>query len=219
MNWKTKDLKCEFNVKEKIRDIKFLHNDLLFAVAQKKLLYIYDQNGVEVHRLKNHPEPVHLEYLPYHFLLTSLSKEGLLSYRDISTGEVIAEHKTKIKDAGCMTQNPHNAIMIVGDSRGQVTMWCPNTGVPVVKMLCHKTSINGIAVEHSGNHMVTVGADGKMKVWDVRNYKMIHDYWTAMPAKSVSISQKGLLAVGFGSQVQIWRDWAGEKQKKTLFKT
>ena len=33
MNWKTKDLKCEFQVKETVRDIKFLHNELLYAVS------------------------------------------------------------------------------------------------------------------------------------------------------------------------------------------
>lgn len=27
LDWKTKNLKCEFNVKQKIRDVKFLHNN------------------------------------------------------------------------------------------------------------------------------------------------------------------------------------------------
>ena len=101
-----------------------------------------------------------------------------------------------------MKQNPYNAMMLVGDTRGQVTMWCPNTGVAIVKMQCHKTSVNALAVDQGGNYLVTAGADGKMKVWDVRTYKEVHDYWTPMPAKSLSISQKGLLALGFGSQVQ-----------------
>jgi len=50
---------------------------------------------------------------------------------------------------------------------------------------------------------VTAGSDGQMKVWDVRTYKAVHEYWNPMPAKSLSISQKGLLAVGWGSQVQV----------------
>jgi hypothetical protein len=90
MDWKKKNLKCEFNVKEKIRDIKFLHNETLYAVAQMKYLYIYDNTGAEVHRLKTHPEPVHLEFLPYHFLLSTMSKEGLLTYQDVSTGQLVA---------------------------------------------------------------------------------------------------------------------------------
>ena len=60
LDWKRKDLKCEFNVKDKIRDIKFLQNETMIAVAQKKFLYIYDNTGTELHRLKSHPEPLHL---------------------------------------------------------------------------------------------------------------------------------------------------------------
>jgi len=67
LEWKTKKLRCEFNVKEKIRDVKFLHNNNFLAVAQKKNVCVYDAQGIELHNLKNMPEPVGLEYLPYHF--------------------------------------------------------------------------------------------------------------------------------------------------------
>lgn len=60
LEWKKKSLKCEFNVKDKIRDIKFLQNETQFAVAQKKYVYIYDHSGTELHRLKAHAEPFHL---------------------------------------------------------------------------------------------------------------------------------------------------------------
>ena len=60
LDWKKKSLKREFNVKDKIRDIKFLHNENMFAVAQQKHLYIYDGLGTELHRLKSHVEPLHL---------------------------------------------------------------------------------------------------------------------------------------------------------------
>ena len=36
MDWKKKDLKCEFNVKETIRDVKFLNNESLYAVNDIK---------------------------------------------------------------------------------------------------------------------------------------------------------------------------------------
>jgi len=97
-------------------------------------------------------------------------------------------------------------------------MWCPNTGVPLVKMQCHKTNVNGLAVDQTGHYLTTAGSDGKLKIWDVRNYKMLYEYWTPMPAKSVAISQKGLLAVGYGSQIQVWKDWQHEKQKKPYLK-
>jgi len=60
LDWKKKNLKAEFNVKDKIRDVKFLTNENMIAVAQKKYAYIYDGFGTELHRLKFHAEPLHL---------------------------------------------------------------------------------------------------------------------------------------------------------------
>jgi U3 small nucleolar RNA-associated protein 7 len=98
MEWKTKKLVSEFQVKEKVKDVKWLHSEQMVAVAQKQFVHIYDHQGLEVHRLRNMPEPIHLEYLPFHYLLTSISAFGLLSYQDISTGQIVVEHKTKVRD-------------------------------------------------------------------------------------------------------------------------
>jgi len=54
-----------------------------------------------------------------------------------------------------------------------------------------------------GKYLVTTGTDSQMKVWDVRTYQPIHEYWNPMPATKVSISQKGLLAVGWSNQIQV----------------
>lgn len=43
---------CMGQVREVTRDIKFLHNEMFFAAAQKKYVYIYDKRGLEVHCLK-----------------------------------------------------------------------------------------------------------------------------------------------------------------------
>jgi hypothetical protein len=50
-------IKWEFSasipqVKETVRDVRFLHNELFFAAAQRKYVYIYDKRGIEVHCLK-----------------------------------------------------------------------------------------------------------------------------------------------------------------------
>ena len=42
LDWKKKDLLCEFQAKEIVRDVHFLQDQNMFAVAQKKYLYIYD---------------------------------------------------------------------------------------------------------------------------------------------------------------------------------
>jgi len=72
MDWREGKLGCELQLGETIRDARWLHNNQYFAVAQKKYVYIYDTNGVELHCLRKHVEVSHMEFLPYHFLLATL---------------------------------------------------------------------------------------------------------------------------------------------------
>lgn len=95
LEWKRKELVCEFQAKQLVRDVKFLHNEQMYAVAQKKHLFIYDANGIELHCLRDHLEPKYLEFLPYHYLLVSASKLGFIQYLDVSMGKTVAEIKTK----------------------------------------------------------------------------------------------------------------------------
>ena len=53
--------------------------------------------------------------------------------------------------------------------------------------------------------MVSAGQDLKMSVWDVRMFKEVNSYFTRQPAATVSISDRGLTAVGWGTQTSIWR--------------
>lgn len=77
MDWREGKLGCELQLGETVRDVRWLHNNQYFAVAQKKNVYIYDRNGVELHNLRKHREVTHMEFLPYHFLLATLVSDAL----------------------------------------------------------------------------------------------------------------------------------------------
>jgi len=191
---------------------RWLHNESFFAVAQKKYVYIYDRQGVEIHCLKKHIEVTAMEFLPYHFLLATIGNAGYLKYQDTSTGALVAELRTKLGAPSSMTQNRRNAIIHVGHANGTVTMWSPNMSTPLVKMLTNKGPVRAVAVDRGGYYMTTAGADSRMNIFDIRAMREVHSYFTPTPASTLAISDTGVLAVGWGGHVTLWKDALKTKQ-------
>eukprot|EP00898_Chlorokybus_atmophyticus_P001320 jgi/Chlat1/2189/Chrsp17S02743 len=204
----------ELHVKETTRDVKFLHSHQYFAVAQKKYVYIYDDRGIELHCLKEHTEPHKLEFLPQHFLLCSIGASGVLHYQasDSSTGAIVAQHRTRLGRCDVMSRNPYNSVINLGHSNGVVSLWTPNLTTAAAKIFCHKGPVTAVAVDQGGHKLVTAGLDGQVKVWDIRTYKPLHSYFSVTPAKHLEISQKGMLGVGYGPHIQVWKDALDRKQ-------
>ncbi|KAG6360540.1 hypothetical protein INS49_011602 [Diaporthe citri] len=205
MDFREGKLGCELQLGETIRDIRWLHNNQYFAVAQKKYVYIYDRNGVELHCLKKHVEVSHMEFLPYHMLLATLGMSSNLKYQDVSTGQLVSEIHTKGGAPCSFTQNPWNAICHIGHQNGTVSLWSPNSSEALVKLLAHKGPVRALAVDREGRYMVSTGQDLKMAVWDIRMFKEVNSYFTRTPASSVAISDSGLTAVGWGTSATIWK--------------
>ncbi|KAK0708995.1 WD40-repeat-containing domain protein [Lasiosphaeria miniovina] len=205
MDWREGKLGCELQLGETIRDARWLHNNNYFVVAQKKYVYIYDSNGVELHCLKKHVEVSHMEFLPYHFLLATLGINGQLKYQDTSTGQLVTEIATKLGTPTSLAQNPYNAVLHVGHQNGTVTLWSPNSSEPLVKLLAHRGPVRSLAIDREGRYMVSAGQDNKMAVWDIRMLKEVNNYFTRSPASSVAISDTGLTAVGWGTRTTVWK--------------
>ncbi|XP_042014147.1 probable U3 small nucleolar RNA-associated protein 7 [Salvia splendens] len=211
LDMKNMDLIKEFQVRETVRDVVFLHNQKLFAAAQKKYVYMYSDNGTEMHCLKEHGAVTKLQFLNKHFLLTSINKLGQLHYQDITTGEMIGNYRTGLGRTDTMEVNPYNNVIGVGHSGGTVSMWKPTSAAPLVKMLCHQGPVTAMAFHSNGHLMATAGMERKIKLWDLRKFEVLQ----TLPGttKSMQFSQKGLLAAATGgSFVQVFGDLSGSQE-------
>ncbi|XP_070823800.1 WD repeat-containing protein 46 [Chaetodon trifascialis] len=206
VEWQSKQLMCEINVMESVNDVKWLHCETMYAVAQKKWLHIYDSNGIELHCIRKFNDVLRMQFLPYHFLLATASATSFLQYLDVSVGKEVAAICTKTGRLDVMCQNPHNAIIHLGHHNGTVTLWSPNQKEALVKMLCHQGGVRSVTVDKTGTYMVTSGMDKKMKIYDIRAFKPLKSYFLPAGASCLSLSQRGLLSAATGDIVQLYRD-------------
>lgn len=213
MDWRKGELRAELHLGETVNAVKYLQSEQYFAVAQKKYTFIYDHEGTELHRMKQHVEVKHLEFLPYHFLLATSGNTGFLKYQDTSTGVLVNEIRTKLGPTQAMTQNPWNAVVHLGSANGVVSLWSPSTNEPLAKIQACRGPVKAIGIDRSGHYMAVAGADKSLKIWDVRQFKEVFSYYTPTPASSISIGDSGVLSVSWGPHVTVWKDAFKTKQQ------
>lgn len=190
---------------EEVTDISWLHIETMFAVAQKKWVYFYDNQGTEMHCVKRLFDVNLLEFLPYHFLLAAASRQGFLSWLDVSIGELVGHFNSNLGDIRIMRQGPSNGVLYVGGGKGVVSLWSPKVREPLAKLLCHSTPISSIALNSTGQQLVTSGLDNTVKIWDSRQLNgSLAVYKLKKPINHIDISQKGAMAFSMGNTCQIY---------------
>lgn len=77
------DKKPFFDVQlpEQIRDVHYLQNEVITAVAHPKYVSLYDKQGIQIQVMKDHIDVNRLDYLPYHFLLCTIVCSFLFSWK------------------------------------------------------------------------------------------------------------------------------------------
>lgn len=105
-----------------------------------------------------------------------------------------------------MTQNPSNAVLCVGDSKGIVSMWSPNSTKPLAKLLCHHQPILTCTVHPYGTYMATSSIDKSVKIFDVRQLTgPVSRMHLRSAAHRMCYSQRDLLALSMGNVLEVYR--------------
>ncbi|XP_026641430.1 WD repeat-containing protein 46 isoform X2 [Microtus ochrogaster] len=183
----------------------FLHSETLLAVAQNRWLYIYDNQGIELHCIRRCDRVTRLEFLPFHFLLATASETGFLTYLDVSVGKIVTALNARAGRLSVMAQNPYNAVIHLGHSNGTVSLWSPAVKEPLVKTLCHRGAVRAVAVDPTGTYMATSGLDHQLKIFDLRGtFQPLSARTLPQGAGHLAFSQRGLLVAGMGDVVNIW---------------
>lgn len=144
--------------------------------------------------------------------MASINEYGQLHYQDVTDGRMIGSYRTGFGRTDVMQVNRHNALLSLGHSGGKVTMWSPTSSSAVIEMLCHRGPISAIAFHPTNRDlMATSGKEKKVKLWDMRNLK---GPLQTLPgqAETLDFSQKGLLARGTSSFLQVLRDSSGSQK-------
>ncbi|KAG8347394.1 WD domain [Trypanosoma vivax] len=209
IRWKDFSLNGETQLKDRIDDAKFLVDHTMTAVAQKRFVYMYTKEGAEMHVLPSMANMNRLAYLPRHLLLCGAStRYSTIQYLDVSTGQELgAKPPSIVKDpTSCMAVNPSNGVVATCDLRGVVKMWSPTVADPLLQLKGHKGVVDDIRFHPNGRFFITLGGDHKFKVWDCRTLRALEEYAVTYTFSTIDISSSGLVALGGGTNVQIWKD-------------
>lgn len=201
-------LSFDIDVFDKVYDAKWLHNEHYFAAAQENALYIYNHAGVELHAVRDIVRPRMLEFLPYHFLLSTVNDNARMKYLDTSMGTVIADLFIKDKNIMSMKAGPTTGVMYLGGSTGTVSLWAPSQNDFLMKVNCHSAGVTNIEIDRTGSKLITTGLDNKLNIHDMRNtYKPLKTVKTKTNIHKTALSQMNMLAISHGNKVTVLKDF------------
>ncbi|CBZ27211.1 conserved hypothetical protein [Leishmania mexicana MHOM/GT/2001/U1103] len=209
IRWKSFQLEGETQLKDRISDAIFLVDHSMTAVAQKKFVYMYTKEGAEMHLLSKMAHMDRLGYLPKHMLLAATSSTySIMQYLDISTGQEVGTKVPAVMHdpTSCLAVNPSNGVTATCDLRGVVKFWSPTVVDPLLQLKGHKGVIEDICFHPNGRFFLTLGGDHAMKVWDCRTLRTLEEYAVTYSFHTLDISSSGLVALGGGTNVHIWKD-------------
>ena len=74
-----------------------------------------------------------------------------------------------------MVSHPTQSLIISGHEDRQIRFFDLNSGKLVHQSVGHTDAVTGLSIHPNNTRFASVGHDGSLRVWDVRNYECLQE--------------------------------------------
>ena len=113
-----------------------------------------------------------IKYYPDLNYVISSSLDGMIHIHDIETLQYKEGKTFNIHQKGVNSfiySSMHRFIASCGEER-HILMWDPFTLGVLAYLYGHNTSVQDLALNEERNHLISLGTDKVVKIWDIRTY-------------------------------------------------
>ncbi|KAH6896348.1 hypothetical protein BKA70DRAFT_1438269 [Coprinopsis sp. MPI-PUGE-AT-0042] len=138
------------------------------------------------------------------------SPNGLVRRWDLSTGEEIKGHTSRVNAVACSPDGTH----IVSSSNDKsVRVWDPSTGGKARVFNGHDDSIWAVAYSPDGSHVVSGSDDKSVRVWNLstgENERVLQGHTDFVRAVAYSCDGTHIASGSYDNSVRVWDTSTGE---------
>lgn len=98
---------------------------------------------------------------------------------DVKTRKVLKYFRCKNVDTNsisCLSWNPVNNVIASGNRTQLISFWDSRMQEPIISINAHKANVNKVKWSNDGIYLISCSKDSLIKLWDVRNFEMVHFY-------------------------------------------
>ena len=169
------------------------HTDVLYAAVPShdgKLLATagYDRQIIvwelasrkRRHTLSGHNGPIYdLAFTPDDRILASASADATVKVWDVESGKRLDTLSQPLKEQHTVDISPDGRFIIAGGEDNRIRMWQlistdrPRINPLLIARFGHEQTVERVRYTANGDHVVSVAADRKLKVWDATTLRQL----------------------------------------------
>jgi WD40 repeat protein len=117
-----------------------------------------------------------VKYYPdINFLLTS-ALDGFIHVHDINDLEYKTDKTFKLhkKGVNSFAYSVKNRLMASCGEERQIIIWTPHNLATLTHLSGHNTSVQDLTINEDWNHLISLGTDKVVIIWDIKSFQKIH---------------------------------------------